>query len=92
MTTKAEKRWMDRVAGLGCVVCRNLDYGETPAVIHHIREGQGGAQRASNFLVVPLCPEHHQGKDSIHNDRQMFQARHGSELDLLAQTISEAAR
>ena len=92
MSTKAEKRNMGRVAGLGCVVCRNLDFGETPALVHHIREGQGGAQRASNWLTIPLCPEHHQGRDSIHNDRQMFQARYGSELDLLAQTISELAR
>ncbi len=83
---------MDRVADLGCIVCRNAGFGPTPATVHHIRDGQGCAQRASNFLVVPLCPEHHQGKDSIHNDRQMFQARYGSELDMLAQTISEASR
>lgn len=86
------KQWMDRVASLGCVVCRNAGFGETPAVIHHIREGQGGAQRAPDFLVIPLCPEHHDGKDSIHKDRQGFQLRYGSELDLLAQTIKEAAR
>lgn len=89
MATKREKAFMDRVAGLGCIVCRNAGFGETPALIHHIREGQGGAQRAPNWLVVPLCPEHHVGGDSIHGDRQGFQARYGCELDLLAQTISE---
>lgn len=86
------KQWMGRVAALSCVVCRNAGLGETPAVVHHIRTGQGGAQRASDFLTIPLCPEHHDGKDSIHKDRQGFQRRYGTELDLLAQTIKEAAR
>lgn len=86
------KQWKDRVAGLGCVVCRNAGFGPTPAAIHHIREGQGGQQRASDFLVLPLCPEHHQGGDSIHGDRRGFQMRYGSELDLLAQTIQEASK
>lgn len=86
------KSWKNRVASLGCVVCRNAGFGETPAQIHHIREGQGGAMRADDFLTIPLCPAHHQGGDSIHNDRQGFQARYGSELDLLAQTIREVAR
>ena len=90
--TTAERKWMGRVAELGCVVCRNSGFGETPALVHHIREGQGGAQRASNWLVIPLCPPHHVGGDSIHNDRQNFQARYGTELDLLAQTIMELQR
>ena len=90
MSTKTKDRaYMGRIADLGCIVCRNAGLGVTPAQIHHIREGQGMAQRADNFLVIPLCQDHHTGKDSIHGDRQMFQARYGSELDLLAQTISE---
>ncbi len=86
------KTWLSRVAGLGCVVCRNAGFGATPAQIHHIREGQGGAQRADDMLVLPLCPAHHTGADSIHGDRRGFQARYGSELNLLAQVIREAAR
>ena len=46
MSTKAEKRHMGRVASLGCYLCRQLGYGETPAQVHHVREGQGMAQRA----------------------------------------------
>lgn len=80
---------MGRVAELGCIVCRNVGFGATPAVVHHLRHGQGAGARASDFLTIPLCPEHHAGKDSIHSDRQNFQARYGSELDLLAQTIKE---
>jgi len=89
MTTKREKAYMSRVAAQGCIVCRNSGFGETPALIHHIREGQGGSQRAPNWLVLPLCPEHHVGKDSIHGDRHGFEMRYGSELDLLAQSFSE---
>lgn len=86
------KTWKGRVAELGCIVCRNAGFGATPAQLHHIREGQGGAQRADDMLVIPLCREHHQGGDSIHGDRRGFQLRYGTELDLLAQVIREAAR
>lgn len=89
--TAAERRYMGRVAELGCIVCRNAGFGATPAEVHHVREGQGGAQRAPNYLVIPLCPEHHRGKDSIHGARRAFELRYGSELDLLAQTIGELA-
>lgn len=83
MATAKEKRYMSKVASLGCIVpdC-NLD-----ANIHHIREGQGTAMRASNYLIIPLCKEHHQGAFSIHNSKREFESVYGSELDLLAQTI-----
>ena len=59
MTTKAERVHMGRVAALGCYLCRHLGLGDTPAQVHHVREGQGMAQRASNWLTVPLCEKHH---------------------------------
>ena len=89
MSTKAEKRYMNRVAELGCVVCRMLGYGPTPAQLHHVREGQGMAQRAQNWLVVPLCPEHHQGKTGVHGDRSAMRQLKVNELDLLSQTIQD---
>lgn len=89
MSTKAEKRYMNRVADLGCVVCRMLGYGPTPAQLHHVREGQGMAQRAQNWLVVPLCPEHHQGKTGVHGDRSAMRQLKVDELDLLSQTIQD---
>lgn len=87
--TALEREYMGAVASLCCVVCRNLDLGDTPAVVHHIREGQGGAQRAANFLTLPLCPEHHVGSSGYHHNPRRFEAMHGSELDLLGQTIGE---
>ena len=89
MTTKAEKRYMDRVAELGCVVCRLLGHGATPAQLHHVREGQGMAQRAQNWLVVPLCPDHHQGKTGVHGDRSSLRMLKMDEMDLLSQTIQD---
>jgi hypothetical protein len=75
--------YKNKVAGLGCMACRLLGYGETPASLHHPREGQGGGQRASDWLVIPLCHEHHQGKNGIHGHG--FEAL--NEMDLLAATI-----
>lgn len=90
--SNAEKKYLDRVAQLGCVVCRNAGYGPTPAVIHHIKEGTGIGQRACDFLVIPLCPVHHtEGGIGVayHRGPRRFEALYGSELDLLAQTIKE---
>ncbi len=88
-SSKAALLHKHRVAALGCVICRELGYGDTPAQIHHIREGQGIGQRASHFLIVPLCREHHQGASGVHGlGRRAFEARYRkTELDLLGETI-----
>ena len=81
-TQKANgKKYLNRIAGFGCIVCGR------DANIHHIRDGQGIAQRSSDYLAIPLCRDHHQGEDSIHGDPAGFAAQHGTELDLLAETI-----
>jgi len=87
--TKSEKEHMNRVAELGCVLCHHLGYGETPAEVHHLRHGQGMAQRASNFLTVGLCPEHHRGNSGLHGlgEKGFYTRYRLSELDLLAITI-----
>jgi hypothetical protein len=80
--TAAESRYMGRVAELGCLICQK------PAQVHHIREGQGMSERASNWLTVPLCQEHHTGGFSVHGSMSReFENIYGSELDLLAETI-----
>lgn len=82
MASKTEKKWMDKVAQLPCVLC-----GAHGVQLHHIREGQGMAQRASNFLVVPLCPDCHTGPMGVHGDKTMMRIKKLTELDMLAQTI-----
>ena len=79
---------MARVAELGCIACTLLGYGQTPAQVHHIREGQGMAQRAGNFLVVPLCLEHHTGSGGVHGDRSILRQLNCTELDLLDETLA----
>ena len=81
---------MGRVAALGCVLCRHLGFGHSPAHVHHVREGQGMSQRASNYLTIPLCPEHHQGATGIHGlGTKAFERLYKlDELDLLALTIA----
>lgn len=85
----AAKRYMTRVAGLGCILCRHQGNAGTPAEIHHLREGQGAAQRGSDWTAVPLCAEHHRGASGLHGlGVRGFTRRYKlDELDLLAMTI-----
>ena len=85
MTAKA---WKSKVAALGCILCRHLGYEGTPAELHHPRTGLGMSQRASDFDVIPLCPEHHRGNTGVHGlGSKGFVARYGlTEADLLTKT------
>ena len=87
MSTKAEKRHMGRVASLGCIACRRLCLGETPAQVHHIREGR---IERNDFLTLPLCEPHHTGTHmSVHKAKPelMRALKVASEFDLLADVI-----
>ena len=89
---KAEKEHLSRVAALGCIVCRNEGLGETPAACHHIRTGVGRGQKASHFDVLPLCGHHHQTGghgEAIHAGQKTWEARFGTELELLEQVRRE---
>ena len=87
----AGKRHMGRVAEMRCICCRLLGRQQTSKTdVHHIREGQGGAQRAGDALTIPLCHDDcHQGKNGIHGDRTYLRILKMTELDLLAATIEE---
>lgn len=84
----AGKRHMARVARLACVLC-----GAEPVEVHHIREGQGAAQRAQDTLTVALCPDCHRGPNGLHGlGTRGFYARYKrDELDLLAATLEALA-
>lgn len=84
--TKAEKRHMAKVAELPCCLC-----GMMPVELHHIREGQGMAQRAGNMLCIPLCASCHRGPKGIHGDKTMLRIRKVDELDLLNETLLKVA-
>jgi hypothetical protein len=84
--TKAEKAYMSAQADAGCILCRHLGLGDTPAEIHHLRAGMGAGQRNSNMTSIPLCPEHHRGNTGYHGlGRRAFEREYGiTELELLA--------
>ena len=77
--TKAEKAHMDRVASIGCLICRR------PAAIHHARMPFTSGKRRNNMKVIPLCPSHHQhdaiSAHGMYHDK--FFELYGSEADML---------
>lgn len=81
MSTKDERRHFSLLADLGCILCRHLGYGPTPAEIHHIRRFGG---KRDNAPVIPLCPEHHRGNTGVHGlGRKQFEQRYGiTEMEL----------
>lgn len=90
--TKAETLHLDRVVGLGCIVCANLGHPDTPAGIHHIRTGQGMGQRSSHYETLPLCAAHHQTGGygiAYHAGPESWENNYGTELELLEQVRAE---
>jgi hypothetical protein len=83
---KAEREYMNRVAELGCIICRR------PAELHHPRDGVGMAQRSSHYSVIPLCHVHHRTGnygEAIHQGIRAFEYAHGSETYLLKKVREE---
>lgn len=68
MTPKERKEHFNRVAALPCIVPSCGRSGHT--TLHHPHGGsmcdeghnRGGAQKPSDWLVLPVCAFHHQGK------------------------------
>lgn len=89
----AERKHLDRVAGLPCGRCYMAgDWQIGKTFVHHIRTGQGMSQRASHFLTVPLCADCHQGDQGIHGDRTLWKIAKVDEMDVLAWTIEQLTR
>lgn len=63
--TKNEKKRLNQIAELGCILCSEiLGFEGTQAELHHVRR-YGNVRSASP--VLGLCPLHHRnGNDSIH--------------------------
>lgn len=74
----AERRHMDRVAEMGCLVCG------ADAEVHHVHSDGYQRLTKTNRRVAPLCPWHHrQGPDAVHSlGHGGFTITHG--IDLLA--------
>ena len=94
---KVEREHVNRIAELGCVACYvQAGVWGTFGEIHHIREGQGAAQRSKWDEVICLCVGHHRhddkrvGKIAIHGNtgRVAFIQAYGRESELLELTLS----
>lgn len=90
---KAEQAHIERVASIGCVICRRESGRYVPAHIHHVAEGSG---LRSNFSVAPLCPEHHTGGAGFHRMGKqwlkLFRVPGESEYGLLVMVNEDLAK
>jgi hypothetical protein len=80
----AKNKHYDKVADLGCILCKKIGYDGTPCEIHHIR--RGGCRNSAP--VIGLCPSHHRGDIGVHGmGRKAFERHYQTtEEELLAWT------
>lgn len=86
--TALEKRHLERIAGLPCIVS-----GKRPVVVHHLMIAPGKERRRDHRWVVPLVNDLHRNdaKDSVHGlgTEAKFEAHHRLKRGFL---IEQAAR
>ncbi len=83
------KQYKNKVAELGCLICG------APAELHHPRFVCGMSQRANDWLVLPLCFQHHRGGPfghSVHNGYSEFCKNYAPEEEMLAEVIRRMVR
>jgi len=83
--TKDDKLWMSAIADIGCIVCKNLGYGFSPAAIHHIA---GRTKKGAHKKTIPLCGLHHQNGGygvALHAGLKKWESLYGTQQDLLIQ-------
>lgn len=78
-----------RVRSLPCLICHaGYSTQTTPTEAHHIRQGVGMGQKASDHETISLCSWHHRtGPNAFHNGPSIFQWLYGTERELLARTL-----
>ena len=77
--TAAERRHIERVAALACVVCD----APGPSEVHEIKQGQW-------FTSCALCPDCHRGAfNGLHGQKRMWAVKKMDELDALAATVAQ---
>ena len=85
------KDYESRVRDIGCILCLHLGFGKTPASIHHVESIRDAL---SEYAIVPLCPDHHQGPQGVHGLRRRgFEAMYKlTDIDLLAMVNRELSK
>lgn len=86
--TKNEKKRLNQIAKLGCILCSEvLGFEGTPSELHHIRR-YGDVRSASP--VIPLCPEHHRGNSGVHGlGAKGFESKWGITQKRLLERVNE---
>jgi hypothetical protein len=91
LTTAAEREHLKFLHTFPCMVCASgfAASGGGQIEVHHPRDDQGAAQRASDWLGIPLCWGHHQGPHGIHGlgTRGFYTRYRLEESDLVALTV-----
>lgn len=89
-TSREAMAHKDKLAQLGCMVCRRLHGPHTPGPVelHHLRKDGWG--KGDYRTLMPLCHEHHQGDTGVHGlGTKGFPARYGfDQEDLLADALA----
>jgi hypothetical protein len=78
--TAAEKRHIERLAALDCVICS----APGPSEVHEPEQGLW-------FVGLPLCPACHRGPEGWHGTRLRWTLRRINELQAINKTIEQLA-
>ena len=86
--TKDEKKRLNKIAELGCILCSEvLGFTGTPSELHHVR--RYGAKRITS-PILPLCPEHHRGNSGVHGlGIKGFEKKWGISCEELLERVSQ---
>jgi hypothetical protein len=89
--TALERRFMDSVAGLGCIACAKDGHVNPWISLHHIA---GRTATNAHMYVLPLCASHHQhddtdpaGRIGVHPHKARFEEMYGTQMELLAECM-----
>ncbi len=82
--TKEEADHLNKVASLGCIICK------AEACVHHIRVS---GEPRNHMRTIPLCWDHHQGPNGIHTmGKRVWWKLYGHELELLELVLTKINR
>ena len=77
---------INKLASLGCIVCRNIHGVFSHAELHHVRR-LATSKKRDKAPILPLCALHHRGPYGIgvHSGRETWEKNYGGEVELLDQ-------
>lgn len=87
--TADERRYINRVELIGCLICLLWENVYTRPEIHHT---DGKTKEGAHYKIIPLCTKHHRGGQnnerytSRHPYKKSFEERYAPESELLVMT------